>query len=204
MFAVIETGGKQYRVSPEDVIRVERLPQEAGAALELPEVLAMGDGDNVTLGKPRVDGARVAATVIDHVRADKIIVFRKNRRKNFRRKKGHRQHQTVLRIDEILAAGQERSKAAKPAAKKEEKPAAKTAKSAASTKKPAASAKTAAAKKPAKKSTAKTGAAKETKAKAAKPKADKPEADKPKADKEATAPNTPAATKAEDSGEEKA
>lgn len=191
MFAVIETGGKQYRVSPEDVIRVERLPVEAGAALELPEVLAMGEGDNVTLGKPRVDGARVAATVIEHVRGDKIIVFRKNRRKNYRRKQGHRQDLTLIRIDEILAAGQKRSKAAKPAAKKEAKPAAKKAKSAAKEEKPAADAKPAAAKKPAKKPAAKSAAAKEAKA------------DKPKAAKE-TAANTPAAKKADDSGEEKA
>ena len=110
MFAVIRSGGKQYRVSPEDVIRVERLVAEAGQSIELTDVLAMGEPEALTVGTPLVEGARVAATVVEHTRADKIIVFRKQRRKNYRRKRGHRQHLTVLRIDEILAAGQERSK----------------------------------------------------------------------------------------------
>lgn len=110
MFAVIRSGGKQYRVSPEDVIRVERLVAEAGQSVELTDVLAMGEPEALTVGTPLVEGARVAATVVEHTRADKIIVFRKQRRKNYRRKRGHRQHLTVLRIDEILAAGQERSK----------------------------------------------------------------------------------------------
>ena len=117
MFAVVRTGGKQYRVAPEDVIQVERLAAEAGQTIELSEVLAIGDNDSVSLGRPLVDGARVAATVVEHKRGDKIIVFRKKRRKNFRRKRGHRQDLTVLRIDEILAAGERRTpakKAAKP------------------------------------------------------------------------------------------
>jgi len=185
MFAVFETGGKQYRVSPDDIIRVERLSEDAGTALELSEVLAIGDGDTLTLGKPRIDGARVAATIIDHVRADKIIVFRKNRRKNYRRKRGHRQHLTVLRIDEILAAGQKRSKVAEPA--KADEPAAKKPKSEAAAKKPAAETKTAAAKKPA----AKSDAAKKSKAadSAAAPKASaaKSEAKETKAKKDSDA-----------------
>ena len=111
MFAVVCTGGKQYRVAPEDVIQVERLAAEAGQAIELGEVLAIGDGDSVSLGRPLVDGARVAATVVEHRRGDKIIVFRKKRRKNFRRKRGHRQELTVLRIDDILAAGARREPA---------------------------------------------------------------------------------------------
>jgi len=109
MFAVIQTGGKQYRVSPRDVIRVERLSSPAGGEIELTDVLAMSRDDGVELGHPLLEGARVAATVLEHCRADKIIVFRKQRRKNYRRTHGHRQHQTVLRIEEILAAGEKRS-----------------------------------------------------------------------------------------------
>ncbi len=105
MFAVIRTGGKQYRVQKDDVIKVERLPAEAGAAIELDQVLMLDDGKGPTVGSPLVDGARVAATVLDQTRADKIIVFKKKRRKNYRRKHGHRQHQTVLRITDILAGG---------------------------------------------------------------------------------------------------
>ena len=108
MFAVVRSGGKQYRVAPEDVIQVERLKAEAGETIELGEVLAMSDGETVSLGQPLLDGARVAATVVEHKRGEKIIVFRKKRRKNYRRKRGHRQELTVLRIDEILAAGQKR------------------------------------------------------------------------------------------------
>jgi large subunit ribosomal protein L21 len=116
MFAVLRTGGKQYRVTPEDVIQVERLTAEAGESIELDDVLAIGDGDAVSLGQPVLEGARVAATVVEHTRGKKILVFRKKRRKNYRRKRGHRQDLTLLRIDEILAAGEKR-KPAKVAAK---------------------------------------------------------------------------------------
>ena len=104
MFAVIRTGGKQYRVQKDDVIRVERLDGEPGAAIELDQVLMLDDGKGPTIGSPLVAGARVSATVLDQTRADKIIVFKKKRRKNYRRKQGHRQHQTVLRITDIAAA----------------------------------------------------------------------------------------------------
>ncbi len=104
MFAVVRTGGKQYRVSRDDVIKVERLTAEPGAVIELDQVLMLDDGKSPTVGTPLVDGARVSATVLDQTRADKIIVFKKKRRKNYRRKHGHRQHQTVLRITDILAA----------------------------------------------------------------------------------------------------
>ena len=107
MFAVVRTGGKQYRVSPDDVIPVERLDAEAGQSVELNEVLACGDGESVSLGQPLVEGARVAATVLEHRRGEKIIVFRKKRRKNFRRRRGHRQALTVLRIDRIETADEE-------------------------------------------------------------------------------------------------
>ena len=105
MFAVIRTGGKQYKVAPDDLITVEKLEGEPGATLELPEVLMVGEGDSVTTGTPVLSGALVSATLVEHKRADKILVFKKKRRHNYRRKKGHRQHQTVLRITEIRAGG---------------------------------------------------------------------------------------------------
>jgi large subunit ribosomal protein L21 len=101
MFAVIRTGGKQYKVAPEDVIAVERLDGEPGATIDLGEVLMVGDGTTVATGTPLVAGASVSAELVEQRRADKIIVFKKKRRHNYRRKNGHRQHQTVLRITEI-------------------------------------------------------------------------------------------------------
>ena len=105
MFAVIRTGGKQYKVAKDDVLSVEKLAGEPGATIELAEVLMIGEGAEVTTGAPLLTGASVAATVVEQTRAPKIIVFKKKRRKNYRRKKGHRQHQTVLRITEIRGAG---------------------------------------------------------------------------------------------------
>jgi len=105
MYAVIKTGGKQYRVAKNDVIVVERLTGSAGDKIELDQVLMLDDGKEPTLGTPLVDGARVAATVLDQSRGDKIIVFKKKRRKNYRRTMGHRQDLTVLRITDILAKG---------------------------------------------------------------------------------------------------
>ena len=105
MFAVIRTGGKQYKVAPNDVIAVEKLDGEPGAAIELGEVLMVGDGADITAGTPLVSGALVSAELVEHRRADKIIVFKKKRRHNYRRKNGHRQHQTVLRITEIRPGG---------------------------------------------------------------------------------------------------
>jgi len=102
MFAVIRTGGKQYKVAKDDVIAVEKLAGEPGAMLELGEVLMVGgDGAEVATGTPLLAGALVTAELVEHRRADKIIVFKKKRRHNYRRKNGHRQHQTVLRITEI-------------------------------------------------------------------------------------------------------
>ena len=102
MFAVIRTGGKQYKVAKDDVIAVEKLAGEPGAMLELGEVLMVGgDGAEVATGTPLLAGALVTAELVEHRRADKIIVFKKKRRQNYRRKNGHRQHQTVLRITEI-------------------------------------------------------------------------------------------------------
>jgi large subunit ribosomal protein L21 len=104
MFAVIRTGGKQYKVAANDVISVEKLGGEPGENIEFAEVLMIGEGAEVTTGTPLLAGASVAATVIEQTRAPKIVVFKKKRRKNYRRKKGHRQHQTVLRITEIRGA----------------------------------------------------------------------------------------------------
>jgi large subunit ribosomal protein L21 len=100
MFAVIKTGGKQYRVVPGDVIKVERLEAEAGATIALEEVLMLGD----KIGTPLIAGATVSAEVVAQDRGPKIIVFKKKRRQNYRRKNGHRQDITVLRIKDISAA----------------------------------------------------------------------------------------------------
>lgn len=105
MYAVIRTGGKQYKVAANDVITVEKLPGEAGAVVQFDEVLMVG-GDKRTVGAPLVNGACVTATVLDQVKADKVIVFKKKRRHNYRRKKGHRQLGTVLRIAGIWTDGQ--------------------------------------------------------------------------------------------------
>jgi large subunit ribosomal protein L21 len=103
MFAVIRTGGKQYKVAEGDVIAVEKLTGDPGATVALDEVLMVGEGADATAGAPLVAGASVSAELVEHRRADKIIVFKKKRRHNYRRKNGHRQHQTVLRITGISA-----------------------------------------------------------------------------------------------------
>lgn len=100
-FAIVRTGGKQYRVAPNSVLRVERIAGEAGALVTLSDVLAVGEGEALKLGTPTVAGASVTATVIAQERDDKILVFKKRRRKNSRRRQGHRQHVTVLRVGEI-------------------------------------------------------------------------------------------------------
>ena len=169
MYAVIRTGGKQYRVAPEDVIEVEKVPGAAGDIIQFSDVLMLGGDGAPEIGTPMVDGASVAAEVIDQTRAPKIIVFKKKRRKNYRRKRGHRQELTAVRITEILTGGKAPAKAKaaakKPAAEKTEDKAA-PAKAEADAKKPAAEAE---AKAPAKKPAAKKPAAKKT---AAKPKTD--------------------------------
>jgi len=104
MYAVIKTGGKQYKVASGDVIMVEKLDGEAGAKLTLAEVLMIGDGANITVGSPTVKGASVAAEVVGQEKADKVIIFKKNRRHNYRRKNGHRQKLTALKITGISAA----------------------------------------------------------------------------------------------------
>src|SRR5207302_8505607 len=105
MFAVIKTGGKQYRVAAEDVIKVERVKGDQGEIIQFGEVLLLG-GDSVTLGAPTVAGASVAAEVVEQGRGPKVIAVKKRRRKNSRRKRGHRQEFTMVRITEILTDGQ--------------------------------------------------------------------------------------------------
>src|SRR6476619_4749785 len=174
MFAVIRTGGKQYRVAPSDISEIERVAGEPGDIIELDEVLLLG-GDSPKAGSPLIAGALVAAEVVEQTRGDKIIVFKKKRRKNYRRKKGHRQDLTLLRITEILTDGQKPSqtKVARPQPKKveaktadaedETKPAKKQAAKKATPQKKAAPVKKAAkavAKKPAAKAAAKKPTAK--------------------------------------------
>jgi len=122
MFAVIKTGGKQYRVTADDVLKVERVAGEAGDIIEFTEVMMVGEGASATIGKPTVDGAMVTAEVVDQGRGRKIIAFKKRRRQNSRRTIGHRQHFTTVKIAEILTDGAKASKKAaakKPAAKAE-------------------------------------------------------------------------------------
>jgi large subunit ribosomal protein L21 len=117
MFAVIKTGGKQYRVVANDVLKIEKVAGEVGDMVEIGYVLAHGEGDAVTFGAPFVDGALVTAEVVAQGRAKTVIAFKKRRRQNSRRRHGHRQYETTVRIDEILLGGAKPSKkaAAKPA-----------------------------------------------------------------------------------------
>jgi large subunit ribosomal protein L21 len=114
MYAVIKTGGKQYRVAAEDKIQIEKLPGEAGDIVEFTDVLMVASDGSVDVGAPFVSGATVAAEIIGQVRGPKVIIFKKHRRKHFRRKNGHRQDLTSVKITEILTGG------AKPAKKKAE------------------------------------------------------------------------------------
>ena len=117
MYAVLKTGGKQYRVSENDIIIVEKLSGEAGSTIDLDEILMIGEGSNTTVGTPVIDGARVAAEVLEQKRGKKIIVFKKKRRKNYRRTIGHRQELTVLRITDILTSGEKKRSSKKTTAK---------------------------------------------------------------------------------------
>ncbi len=103
MYAVIKTGGKQYRVSPGDSIEVEKLPHEVGEQVELNEVLLVANADDTRIGRPVVEGASVKATVTRQAKGRKVIIFKYRSKKRYRRKKGHRQELTRLRIDEIVA-----------------------------------------------------------------------------------------------------
>jgi large subunit ribosomal protein L21 len=119
MFAVIKTGGKQYRVAAEDTLEIDRVAGEVGQIVEIGRVLAHGEGDKVTIGSPFVEDATVTAEVVEQGRGAKVIAFKKRRRQNSRRTRGHRQLLTTVRISEILIGG------AKPSKKAEAKPAVK-------------------------------------------------------------------------------
>jgi len=101
MFAIVKTGGKQYKVAENDVVIVEKLAGEAGSEITLDQILMVGGEDTVTVGAPLVEGASVTAEVLEQGKGDKVIIFKKKRRQNYRRTKGHRQEQTVLRIKSI-------------------------------------------------------------------------------------------------------
>jgi large subunit ribosomal protein L21 len=121
MFAVIKTGGKQYRVAPEDVIRIDRVDGQPGEVVAFGEVLVLG-GDTPILGAPMIAGATVAGEVLQHTRGDKVIAFKKRRRKNSRRKRGYRHEFSVVRITEILTDGAKPAKEPPPRPKREPKP----------------------------------------------------------------------------------
>jgi large subunit ribosomal protein L21 len=102
MYAVIRTGGKQYKVSPGEKLKVEQLPTEVGAEVVLDQVLLVGEGESVRLGQPMVTGATVRATVVSHGRGDKVTIFKMRRRKHYQKHQGHRQNYTELKIDSIV------------------------------------------------------------------------------------------------------
>ena len=161
MYAVVKTGGKQYRVTKDDTILVEKLDADEGQTVTLSDVMLLGDGDKVTVGNPVVADASVEAQVVSQTRGPKIIIFRRKRRKNHRRTQGHRQDLTLLKITDINTSGKKAAPAKKAAAKAEKKPAAK---------KEAALAKKAAAKAEAKPAVKKAAAKSTTAKKAAAPK----------------------------------
>ena len=113
MFAVIKAGGKQYRVAEDQVLKVEGVEGEPGTIVQIADVIMLG-GDQPQLGNPTISGASVAAEIIEHGRGPKVIAFKKRRRKNSRRKRGHRQDFVLIRISEILTNGAKPSKGPKP------------------------------------------------------------------------------------------
>jgi len=117
MFAVIKTGAKQYKVAVGDIIKVEKLDGDAGSNISLDEVLMIGDDKGVKVGTPTISGTSVSAEILEHSRAAKIIVFKKKRRHNYRRKAGHRQEQTVLKITDIGKAAAKKAASKKTEAK---------------------------------------------------------------------------------------
>jgi large subunit ribosomal protein L21 len=156
MFAVIKTGGKQYRVAAEDVLQIDKVKGDPGEIIQFGEVLLLG-GDDVKLGLPTIAGASVAAEVLEHGRGPKIIAFKKRRRKNSRRKRGHRQEFTLVRVTEILTDGAKPTKSAAPKAAR-----------------PKAAKPESAEPESAESKSAKAGSAKAAKSKTAKPKTAKP------------------------------
>jgi large subunit ribosomal protein L21 len=121
MFAVIKTGGKQYRVAEDQLLQIEKIAGEPGEIVQIGNVLMLG-GDQTQVGAPVIEGASVAAEVVSQGRGPKVIAFKKRRRKNSRRKRGHRQEFTLIRITEILTDGAKPTKAAKPKPERKPKP----------------------------------------------------------------------------------
>ena len=170
MYALVRTGGKQYRVAKDDTILVERIAADEGAEVILDDVVMLGDGDKVTIGTPRVEGAAVSATVVSQTRGPKIIIFRRKRRKNHRRTQGHRQDLTLLKINAIAEDGKSLKPKAAPVKKataKKAAPKAEAKKAAAKKAAPKAEAKAAPKKAAAKKAAAKKATAKKAAAKKA-------------------------------------
>ena len=122
MFAVIKAGGKQYRVVEDQVLKVEGVEGEPGTIVQIGEVIMLG-GDTPEIGKPTISGASVAVEIVEHGRGRKVIAFKKRRRKNTRRKRGHRQDFVLIRISEILTGGAKPSKGPKPKPATKAKPA---------------------------------------------------------------------------------
>ena len=123
MYAVIKTGGKQYRVEPSDKLRVDKLAGEPGAMVDINEVLMVGEDDKTQVGAPMLDGASVKLEVLEQTRNDKIVVFKKKRRQNYRRTHGHKQEMTVVRVAEIADADGNKATAEAKPAKAAKKPA---------------------------------------------------------------------------------
>tara|TARA_B100000586_G_scaffold31250_1_gene20089 strand:+ start:398 stop:739 length:342 start_codon:yes stop_codon:yes gene_type:complete len=113
VFAIIETGGKQYRVAKDDVISIEKIAGKPGDNVTLDQVLLLNDDKDINLGTPLLKGAKVSATIVNQAKADKVIVFKKKRRHNYRRLKGHRQELTYLKITDISTTSSSSSKAEK-------------------------------------------------------------------------------------------
>ena len=113
MFAIIETGGKQYRVTKDDVISIEKIAGKPGDNVTLDQVLLLNDDKDINLGTPLLKGAKVSATIVNQAKADKVIVFKKKRRHNYRRLKGHRQELTYLKITDISTTSSSSSKSEK-------------------------------------------------------------------------------------------
>ncbi len=195
MYAVVTTGGKQYRVEAGSELMIERLPDDAGASITFDRVLLVGDGDTITVGTPTVDGATVSATVLGEALGPKLVIFKFKQKATYRRKAGHRQHLTRVRIDEISAAG----KTSK--AEKTEKPAAKADAPATEAPKPKRTRKPAAAKADAPEKTEKPTAKAAPKARAKTDKADA-EAPKPKRTRKPAARKSTAKAKAEPESKE--
>jgi len=146
MFAVIKTGGKQYRIAANDLLKVEKVAGNVGDTVEFGQVLVFGEGENVTIGAPFVEGATVVGEVVEQGKTRTVIAFKKRRRQNSRRKIGHRQQLTTVKITEILTGGSKPAKKAKSEAKAEAAPVAEAAEKSAAPKaaKPAAPKKAAA------------------------------------------------------------